>query len=142
RSSTVEAAMSAPNPSAPSRLAERDPPNTQATTCSSECSTWPFNPDDVSPLQWWRTIPADHLGAAQHLLLRAAMAKICFISGREWIAGLHDDAAASIAVALGALPIIEITLEVDLAMSALTVSALGGNAGSVLVLSHILQRAP
>jgi hypothetical protein len=70
------------------------------------------------------------------------MEKIYLIKGREWIADLYDDAAASSAVALGALPISEITFEVDLAMSALTVSALGGSAGAVLVLSHILCLAP
>lgn len=117
-------------------------PNTPAKTCGWERSSWPFHPDDISPLQWWRTLPADHLGDAQHLLLQATVEKIGLIKGREWLAGLHNDAPASVAIALGALPITEITFEVDLAMSALTVSALGGNAGAVQVLSHVLRLAP
>lgn len=142
RNSTIEAAMSVPNPSAPSSLADRDTPNTLANTCGSERSSWPFRPDDISPLQWWRTMPADYLGDAQHLLLRATMEEICLIEGREWLAGLHNDAATSIAIVLGALPITELSLEIDLTMSALMVSALSGNAGSVQVLSHILRLAP
>jgi hypothetical protein len=87
-------------------------------------------------------MPADHLGDAQHLLLRTMLQDISTIKGSEWLAGLRDNAAVCVAVALGALPITKITFEVDLAISALTVSALGGNAGSVLVLSHVLRLAP
>lgn len=142
RHSTIEAALFEPNPSAPSSLADRDAPHTPANTCSWERSSWPFNPDDVSPLQWWRTLPADHLGDAQHLLLRATLESISGNKRHEWITGLHNDAPISVAIALGALPITEITSELDLAMSALAVTALGGNAGAALVLSHILRLAP
>ncbi|MCF2521664.1 hypothetical protein [Bradyrhizobium sp. G127] len=108
-------------------------------------SSWPFSPDDVLPLQWWRTMPADQLGDAQHLLLRTTLQNIATFTGRQWLACLHEDAAACIKIALralGARPITEIALEVDLAMSFLMASALGGNAGSALVLSHILRRVP
>lgn len=142
RNSTIEAAMVVPTASAPLSLKDRTAPNKTAGIGHWISSSWPFNPDDVSPLQWWRTMPADHLSEAQHLLLRTTMEKIYVIKGREWIAGQHDDAAASSADALGTLPITELSLEVDLAMSALTVSALGGSAGAVLVLSHILCLAP
>jgi hypothetical protein len=87
-------------------------------------------------------MPADHLGDAQHLLLRATLEDASAIKGHEWLAGLRDNAALCVAAALGALPITEISLKIDLAMSALTVSALSGNAGSVLVLSHILRLVP
>ena len=117
-------------------------PSEAACISNWKRSSWPYNPDDFSPLQWWHTMPADHLGDAQHMLLRATLEKISVIKAHKWLAGLHGDAAASIAVALGSLPITELALEVDLAMSALTVSSLGGNAGSVMVLSHILPLAP
>jgi hypothetical protein len=104
--------------------------------------SWPFDPDDVTPLQWWRTIPADRLNDAQHLLLRATLEKVGLIKGREWLSGMRGDAAASIAIALHCLPITTVTLEVDLAMSAVALHALGGDAASALVLSHILRRVP
>src|ERR1700681_3289419 len=31
-------------------------------------SSWPFRPEDVTPLAWWRTMPADLFGDAEHLL--------------------------------------------------------------------------
>lgn len=110
--------------------------------CSWQRSSWPFSPDDVLPLQWWRTMPADQLGDAQHLLLRTTLQNIATFTGRQWLAGLHDNAAACIKIALRAHRISKIALEVDLAMSFLMASALGGNAGSALVLSHILRRVP
>jgi hypothetical protein len=142
RHSTIEAATTVPNMSAPPGSTDRNALNKTAGVGVYERSSWPFDPADISPLHWWRTMPADHLGDAQHLLLRATMEKICIIKEREWLAALHGDAAASIAIAFGALPITEITFEVDLAMSALTASALGGNAAATLVLSHILRLAP
>ena len=142
RHSTMEAATTAPNTSVLSSTAHPTPLNKITDVDGYACSLWPLHPDDVSPLQWWRTMPVDHLGDAQHLLLRATLQNISAIKGREWLAGLRDNAALCVAAALGALPIIEISLKIDLAMSALTVSALGGDAGSVLVLSHILRRVP
>ncbi len=142
RKSIIEAASAVPNPPAPPGSEDRLAPSKAACIGNWERSSWPYNPDDVSPLQWWRTMPADHLGDAQHLLLRATLENICIIKGHKWLAGMHGDAATSIALALGSLPITELTLEADLAMSTLAVSALGGDANSVLVLSHILRLAP
>jgi hypothetical protein len=104
-------------------------------------SSWPFRPEDVAPLAWWRTMPADLLGEAEHLLLRDVIGKIGVLKGGEWISAMSDDAAASVAIALGTLPISTITLEVDLAMTTLTLVALGGNAAAALVLSQVLRRA-
>lgn len=109
---------------------------------SGQDFSWPFDPDDVTPLQWWRTIPADRLNDAQHLLLRATLKKVSLIKGREWLSGMRGDAAASIAIAFHCLPITTVTLEVDLAMSAVALHALGGDAASALVLSQILHRVP
>lgn len=103
-------------------------------------SPWPFNLGDVTPLEWWRTMPADHLGDMQHLHLSATLEKIWVMKDRQWLSALRGDAAASIAIAIGAMPIEQVTLEVDLAMSALALCALEGSAGAALVLAHILKR--
>ncbi len=87
-------------------------------------------------------MPADHLGDAQLSHLRATVAKISVMKDRQWLSALQGDAAASIAIAIGAMPIGQITLEVDLAMSALALCALDGSAGAALVLSHILRQTP
>lgn len=103
-------------------------------------SSWPFSPTDASPLTWWRTMPADLLGDAEHLLLKQTINKIGVLRGREWVSAMHGDAAASIEIALAVLPISKLTLEVDLAMTTLTLNALGGNTAAALVLSNVLQR--
>jgi hypothetical protein len=102
-------------------------------------SSWPFRPEDVTPLAWWRTMPADLLGDAEHLLLSEVIGKIGVLKGREWISAMRGDAAASVEIALETLPISTVTLEVDLAMTALTLVALDGNAAAALVLSQVLQ---
>lgn len=103
-------------------------------------SSWPFNPEDGTPLEWWRTMPADHLDDAQLFCLRATVAKISVMKDHQWLSALRGDAAASIAIAIGAMPIDRVTVEVDLAMSALALCALEGSAGAALVLSHFLRR--
>jgi len=103
-------------------------------------SPWPFNLGDVTPLEWWRTMPADHLGETQRLHLSATLEKICVMKDHQWLSALRGDAAASVAIAIGAMPIGKVTLEVDLAMSALALCTLEGSAGAALVLSHILRR--
>ena len=87
-------------------------------------------------------MPADHLGDAQVSHLRATVAKISVMKDHQWLSALQGDAAASIAVVIGAMPIVQTTLEVDVAMSSLTLSALDGSAAAALVLSHVLRRAP
>lgn len=60
--------------------------------------------------------------------------------GREWLAAMRGDAAASIAIAVEAMPIDQVTPEVDLTMTILTLFALDGDADAALALSHILHR--
>jgi hypothetical protein len=103
-------------------------------------SSWPFRPEDASPLAWWRTMPADLLRDAEHLVLRETISKVGVLKGRTWVSAMRGDVPASIAIALEALPIKTITIEVDLAMTALMLSALAGSAASALVLSQVLQR--
>lgn len=103
---------------------------------------WPFHLSDVTPLAWWRTMPADHLGDVELTQLRATMEKISVMKDHQWLSSLRGDAPASIANAIAAMPIDRVTLEVDLSMSALALCALEGSAGAALVLSHILRRTP
>jgi hypothetical protein len=103
---------------------------------------WPFHLSDVTPLAWWRTMPADHLGDVELIQLRAMMGKISVMKDHQWLSALRGDAPASIAIAIAAMPIDRVTLEVDLAMSALALCALECSAGAALVLSHILRRTP
>lgn len=110
--------------------------------CDTDRSGRPLHPDDVTPLQWWRTMPADVLGDAQHLLLLSTLEKIDLLNNPARHTALRGDAAARIRIAYHALPIGEITFDIDLTMSSLMASALGGNAAAAVVLSHILHLTP
>lgn len=101
---------------------------------------WPFRADDASPLAWWRMLPADRFRDAEHLLLRATLDKLAVLRGQTWVAAMHGDAAASIAVALSLMPISTTTIEVDIALTAVLLNALNGDAATTLMLSHVLGR--
>ncbi len=136
---TIRESQAAPN--AEDRSAGHAPPAGKLAKAGQRAQTlWPFNLDDVTPLEWWRTMPADHLGDAQVIHLRTTLEKIFVMKDHQWLSALQGDAAASIAIAIGAMPIDEVTLEVDLAMSALALCALERSAGAALVLAHILRR--
>jgi hypothetical protein len=143
RKTETTTTATAPTSNADGRSADRNrPAGVLPPEARRAPSSWPFNQDDVTPLEWWRTMPADHLGDAQLSHLRATVAKISVMKDRQWLSALQGNAAASIAIAIGAMPIGQITLEIDLAMSSLTLCALDGSAGAALVLSHILRHTP
>jgi hypothetical protein len=104
-------------------------------------SAWPFNPQDTSPLAWWRMLPSDLFRDAEHLLLIASLESIRVLGGEEELAGaLRGDAAAAVGQALALLPIQEVTLRVDIVMTALLRCALSGDAATALVLANLLHR--
>jgi hypothetical protein len=125
-----------------SGLADRGPRLETTAAPRWRPSSWPIGSDDVTPLEFWRTIPANNLGRVPHLMVRETLDKICVIQGRQWVSAMRGDAAASIAIAVEAMPITQITSAVDLAMTTLVLCALDGNAGATLVLAHILHRTP
>jgi hypothetical protein len=115
------------------RARRRGPPTKRA---------WPFNPEDTSPLAWWRTLPSDRLGDAEGLLVNATLAKIDVMGGGDAMAAaLRGEIGAGVAVALSLMPVNEVTLEVDLAMTAVLRGALAGDGPAALVLAHVLGGA-
>ena len=103
---------------------------------------WPFNPEDTSPLAWWRTLPSDRLGDAQARLVATTLASVDVMGGGDALAAaLRGEVGAGGAAALSLMPINEVTLEVDLAMTAVLRAALAGNGPAALVLAHVLGHA-
>ncbi|WMT73345.1 hypothetical protein [Bradyrhizobium sp. Ash2021] len=103
---------------------------------------WPFRPQDVSPLVWWRMLPSDLMRDAEHLLVCATLDGITVMrGGHDITAALQGDPAAAIAVALSLMPVDEVTLEVDIAMTAVLRCTLAGNAAAALVLAKVVGRA-
>jgi hypothetical protein len=98
--------------------------------------------DDGHPLGWWRTVQPDLFGEAECLLLGSALDGLAMLgAGKDFSAALKGDAAAAISVALSLVPVREVTLKVDIAMTALLSCALKNDPAAVLVLSHILGLA-
>jgi hypothetical protein len=101
----------------------------------------PFAAQDFSPLAWWRTLRSYLLRDAEHLLLIDTLDTICVMDRHDdFAAALRGDAAAAVGVAFSLLPIHEVTLPVDIAMTAVLRCALAGDATATLVLASILRR--
>lgn len=102
---------------------------------------WPFASQNLSPLAWWRTLPANLFHDAEHLLVIDTLDSICVMDRHdEFAAALRGDAAAAVGVALSLLPIHKVTLTVDVAMTALLRCALAGDATATMVVANLLRR--
>ena len=102
-------------------------------------SPWPFEPEDQSALAWWRTMTPESLHGANRQFLFATLRQISMLHGDDdFTAALRGDAAAAISVALAVMPITNITLQVDIAMTTLLRSALESNAASALVMAQVV----
>jgi hypothetical protein len=100
---------------------------------------WPHEPDQTSPLEWWRRLPPDSFRDAERSLLLTTLGNVRVLHGGDNLAAvLRGDAAAAIGAALSLLPITEITLPVDVTMTSLLYTALRCDATSALVMSQIV----
>src|SRR5260370_29801120 len=99
---------------------------------------WPFEPQDTSPLAWWRTLPSDAFRDAERLLLLATLEQIDVLHGDDFAAALEGDPSAAIGVAFSLIPIEEVTLKADIAMTALLRGVLERNAAPALGLAQVL----
>ncbi|QAU44347.1 hypothetical protein [Bradyrhizobium guangzhouense] len=100
-------------------------------------TAWPFYRKDASALAWWRTLPREMLREADNLVLHATLGQISLMRpGNGHMMPLIGNPAAAIAEAFDLVPIAEATLEVDIVMSSLMVSALSGDIAAALVLSY------
>ncbi|KWV48414.1 hypothetical protein AS156_18205 [Bradyrhizobium macuxiense] len=101
---------------------------------------WPFGPQDTTPLAWWRTVPSYAFRDAEHVLLLATLKRMSVLhGGSDFASAQEGEAAAAIGVAFSLMPITEMTLKVDIAMTALLRCALERNAAAALVLTQVLS---
>lgn len=100
---------------------------------------WPHEPDQTSPLAWWRRLPPDSFCDAERSLLLVTLRNVRVLHGGDHLAALlRGDAAATIGAALSLMPITEITLPVDVTMTTLLYTALRCDATAALVMSQIV----
>ena len=102
-------------------------------------SPWPFKARDISPLSWWRTLPSDSFRDTERLLLLATLDGIAVLGGgAEFAAALKGDRAAAMHVTCSLMPITAMTLQTDIAATALLRCALEGDPAAALVLAQLL----
>jgi hypothetical protein len=100
---------------------------------------WPFKAEDSSPLAWWRRLPSQAFGEPERLHLRATLEQINVLHAEhDLMAALKGDAAAAIEVTFTLMPMSEISLRTDIAMTALLRCARERNAAACLVLAQVL----
>ena len=93
----------------------------------------------VEKRPWWRTLPPSALGRAERLLLQATLEQIGVLhGGDEFAAALAGDPTAAIGVAFSLMPIEELSLTSDIAITVLLQCALEPNATAALVLAQVL----
>jgi hypothetical protein len=102
-------------------------------------SPWPYRPEDSSTLAWWRRLPSDSFHDSERFLVLATLKQISVLHAEECVAtALGGDPAAAIGVAFSLMPMEEINLRTDIAMTALLRCALDRNAAAALVLAQVL----
>jgi hypothetical protein len=105
----------------------------------SVARAWPFSAEDGTALAWWRMLPPDLLRDAEHLMVRATLDGITVLrGGDDFTAALRGDPAAAIAVAFSVMPIEQMTVEVDIAMTAVMQCALDGSPAAAFVLGYVI----
>lgn len=105
----------------------------------SAVRAWASTPDDTPPLTWWRTLPSDAFHEAEYLRLLVTLEQITVLHrSAGFAAALNGDPAAAIDLAFSLMPIGEMTVTTDIAMSALLRCALEHNASAALVLAQVV----
>jgi hypothetical protein len=101
--------------------------------------TWPFSPNDSTPLTWWRRLPAHVLRDEERAQISETLRHVeALCCDAEFRAALNGDADAAIATVLSMMPITNIDFHTDIAMTALLSCALAGQASAALVLAQIV----
>ncbi|TFV48045.1 hypothetical protein [Bradyrhizobium niftali] len=97
----------------------------------------------ISPLGWWRSVPADAFRATEYLEVRSAIEEVAqLVEGTEVERALQGDADAAIALVMSLMPITQLRgIKTDIAMTAVLSIALEGEPRCALTLAHILDRA-
>lgn len=94
------------------------------------------------PKAMWRTLSADQFGTADSEALDELLTRTAILGRDDWREAVEGDAAAAIRLVITFMPLREITLQVDLAMSALLRIGVGGDAAAAAALSFVLRNLP
>jgi hypothetical protein len=100
------------------------------------------SPDSICVSSLWRTMRAEQFGAQEFGNIQRLLVRIELFGHRNWQSAVDGDVPAAIAVALSFLPVTQLTLQFDIAMTALIKLAIGGDPAAAIVASNILRNLP
>lgn len=96
----------------------------------------------VDPKALWRTLRSDQFDAAAVRAIDDLLMRTAIVGREDWRDAAKGDPAAAMRLVISFMPPSEITLQTDLAMTALTRIAIGGNAPVAAALSLVLRNLP
>lgn len=96
----------------------------------------------VDPKALWRTLRSDQFDAAVVGAIDELLERTALLGREDWRAAVKGDPAAAMRLVISFMPVPEITLQIDLAMTALLRIAIGGNPPVAAALSLVLRNLP
>jgi hypothetical protein len=120
---------------------------TRRTTLGDTAHSSRQRPGDTAessfdPWSSWRTRRAEQFDAAEENTIRHLLAKTALLDKPKWRDAVGGDVAAAISIAVSFLPIDKLTVQIDIAMTALVNHAIEGDNAAAIVLSNILRNLP
>lgn len=95
-----------------------------------------------APWALWRTWRAEQFDVADADTLQHLLAKTSLFGQPKWRNAVGGDVSAAVGVAVSFLPVDEVTVQFDIAMTALISYAIEGDAAAAIVVSNILRSLP
>jgi hypothetical protein len=115
--------------------------NSQAPQCLGRRSVVRVFVAASSPLSWWRMVKPSDMGPKSYIPVRRALIGTDLPDECNWKAAFSGNAACAIGAAVRQIRKHDIgAREVDLAMSAVLVNALRGDAASAILISWALRK--
>jgi hypothetical protein len=96
----------------------------------------------IYPLSLWRTLRADEFEASDLAAIRGLLANTVLLGQPKWRGAVAGDVPSAVAVAVSFMPVNKITVQVDIAMTALIRCAAEGDFAAAIVAANILRNLP
>jgi hypothetical protein len=96
----------------------------------------------IYPLSLWRTLRADEFEANELAAIKGLLANTVLLGQPKWRGAVAGDVPSAVAVAVSFMPVDTITVQVDIAMTALIRCAAEGDFAAAIVAANILRNLP
>jgi hypothetical protein len=101
-----------------------------------------FLASGIYPLSLWRTLRAQQFEPSDLAAIRGVLANTVLFGQPKWRGAVAGDVPCAVAVAVSFMPVNRITVQVDIAMTALIRCAAEGDFAAAIVAGNILRNLP